>query len=376
MKKTFVNQLKWSERNTALDVIRIVAAFSVLSVHFFWNTDFYQQIIVKDDSTIVLAVAMRTFFMVCVPLFIMLTGYLMNRKELKLSYYKGILHVVGIYVIISIFCLIYKNTKGGQAITPLVGLQRILDFSADEYSWYIEMYFGLFLIIPFLNLIYNNLNTKQGKKILIFTFFVLATLPSICNVYGTKIVPAWWSGVWPLLYYFIGCYLKEYPLKLSWFWHLVLLAVAVFASTQFNIYRSLNNVFEGHLYNDWYGWQNVLSTTFLFSLLSRMKLEKLPVIVKGILYGISRLSLGIYLASWIVDQEVYQRLKMEVPNFKDRMPYFVTTVSRVFVGAFILALAAEVIYVILSKGITLIVGLFQEDKKAIGGNNKRKVSRK
>lgn len=35
MKKTFVNQLKWSERNTALDVIRIVAAFSVLSVHFF-----------------------------------------------------------------------------------------------------------------------------------------------------------------------------------------------------------------------------------------------------------------------------------------------------------------------------------------------------
>lgn len=56
-----MNQLKWSERNTALDVIRIVAAFSVLSVHFFWNTDFYQQIIVKDDSTIVLAVAMRTF---------------------------------------------------------------------------------------------------------------------------------------------------------------------------------------------------------------------------------------------------------------------------------------------------------------------------
>lgn len=365
MKNTFMDQLKLSKRNSTLDVIRIVAVLSVLSVHFFLNTDFYQQIIEQGDSTMFLAVAMRTSFMVCVPLFIMLTGYLMNRKEWSLSYYKGILHTIGIYIIISIFCLIYKGTREGQTITPLIGLQGILDFSADSYSWYIEMYLGLFLLIPFLNLIYNHLDTKREKQVLILTFFVLSTLPSICNVYGTKIVPAWWGGVWPILYYFIGCYIREYPPRLSWFWYLLLFAGLVYASTKFNIYRSHDNVFEVQIYNDWYGWQNVLSTTLLFSLLSKMNLEKLPVVVKGILYGISRMSLGIYLASWIVDQYVYSKLRMTVPDFGDRMPYFGITVLRVFVGAFILALAAEVIYLILSKSGALIVGVFQEDKKSI-----------
>lgn len=354
-----MNRLRLSERNSTLDVIRLVAVLSVISVHFFYNTEFYKQIIEEEDVTMFLAVGMRTFFMVCVPLFIILTGYLMNRKELSLSYYKGILHTIGIYVIISIFCLIYKGTKGGQTITPLTGLQGILNFSADSYSWYLEMYFGLFLLIPFLNLIYNHLDTKRGKQVLILTLFVLSTLPSICNVYGTKIVPAWWSGVWPLLYYFIGCYIREYPLKLSWFWHLILLCAVVFASTKFNVYRSLDKVFEVQQYDDWFGWQNVLSTTLLFSLINKMRLEKLPVAVKGILYGLSRLSLGIYLASWIADQYVYPKLRMTVPEFNDRLPYFGVMVLRVFAGAFLLALAAEVIYFILSKVGMLIAGLVQ-----------------
>ena len=34
---------------------------------------------------------MRTAFMVCVPLFLMLTGYLMHQKQLKKGYYTGIL---------------------------------------------------------------------------------------------------------------------------------------------------------------------------------------------------------------------------------------------------------------------------------------------
>lgn len=364
MKNTFLSRLKLSERNCTLDVIRIVAVLSVISVHFFLNAEFYQQVIEQDDSTMFLAVGMRTFFTVCVPLFVVLTGYLMNRKELSLSYYKGILHTVGIYIIISIFCLIYKGKMGGQTITPLAGLQEILNFSADSYSWYLEMYLGLFLLIPFLNLIYNHLGTKREKQVLILTFFMLSTLPSICNVYGTKIVPAWWGGVWPILYYFIGCYIREYPPRLSWVWHLVLLGIVVFASTKFNMYRNLDKLFVVELYNDWYGWQNVLSTTLLFSLLNKMKLEKLPVVVKGILYEISKLSLGIYLASWIADQYVYPKLRMAVPSFKDRMPYFGVTVLRVFVGAFILALAAEAIYLILSKGGMLIIGLFQKDKKA------------
>lgn len=349
MKESLIKRFRLAERNSALDLIRIFATVSVICVHFFYNIGFYQQIIEEEDSSMFLSVGMRTFFMVCVPLFIVLTGYLMNKKELSPAYYKGILHTLGIYVIVSVFCLIYKGTKGGQPVTAITGLQEILNFKADSYSWYIEMYIGLFLLIPFLNLIYNHIGSRRGKQMLIATFFVLSTLPSICNVYGIKIVPAWWGGVWPVLYYFIGCYIREYPVKLSWFWHLVLLAAVLFASTKFNCHRSMNKVFEVQAYDDWFGWQNVLSTTILFSLLNKIRMDKLPVIFKGILYALARLSLGIYLASWIADQYVYPKFKLEVPDYADRLPYFGGLVVRVLAGALLLSLAAELIYFVLSQ---------------------------
>ena len=37
--------LKLEKRNINLDVIRCIAVFSVISVHFFNNTEFYQQIV-------------------------------------------------------------------------------------------------------------------------------------------------------------------------------------------------------------------------------------------------------------------------------------------------------------------------------------------
>ena len=76
--------LKLEKRNINLDVIRCIAVFSVISVHFFNNTEFYQQIV--SGKRMYCMVIMRTFFMICVPLFLILTGFLMSKKELNRKY--------------------------------------------------------------------------------------------------------------------------------------------------------------------------------------------------------------------------------------------------------------------------------------------------
>lgn len=76
------------ERNYNLDLIRSVAVIFVLSVHFFLNSGFYG-IICEGEKMFVMCV-LRTSFITCVPLFLMLTGYLMCKKELSLKYFKGI----------------------------------------------------------------------------------------------------------------------------------------------------------------------------------------------------------------------------------------------------------------------------------------------
>ena len=122
-------QLKKTEqRNSSLDLLRIVAVFTVLSVHFFLHNGFYSEPVTgmgpiegiidyfstgNGDSLhgplMFLAVAMRTLFSVCVPLFIILTGYLMSRKELKKGYYKGIRKTLIIFILATIVCMIFKS---------------------------------------------------------------------------------------------------------------------------------------------------------------------------------------------------------------------------------------------------------------------------
>lgn len=67
------------KRNINIDLIRCCAIFAVISVHFFRNNGFYTEPVI--GWRMYLMVFMRTTFMICVPLFLLITGYLMNRKE-------------------------------------------------------------------------------------------------------------------------------------------------------------------------------------------------------------------------------------------------------------------------------------------------------
>lgn len=76
------------KRNINIDLIKSIAVFSVISVHFFLNVGLYEIII--NSSNMYIAIFFRTLFMICVPLFIITTGYLMKDKTLSKKYYLGI----------------------------------------------------------------------------------------------------------------------------------------------------------------------------------------------------------------------------------------------------------------------------------------------
>lgn len=73
------NQKNLKERDSSLDILRIVAFLSVISVHFFLNNGFYDQLVVGKRMYVM--TILRSFFMDCVPLFLTLTGFLMNKKR-------------------------------------------------------------------------------------------------------------------------------------------------------------------------------------------------------------------------------------------------------------------------------------------------------
>lgn len=360
-----MDRSKLANRNVALDIIRIVAVFTVISVHFFLNNGFYSQNVVGINMYI--ACIMRTLFGVCVPLFIILTGYLMSKKELSKKYYLGIKKTLVIYLLASAACIIFRVIRFDLNYTVKTAVLEILSFEGAPYAWYIEMYIGLFLLIPFLNLAYNKLETQKHKQILVGTLFVVTILPTLFNIYNfetaqwwadptisdkfSPLMPDWWLGMYPIAYYFVGCYLREYGLKLKTRTLLLLFVLSTIIFGSFNYYRSYGVPFKTGLYAYWYGFQPFIMSVLLFAMLSRIKGDKIPDTGKYLLWKISDLALSMYLVSYIFDTYAYPRLNSAVEDMPSRLKYYFIMVPFVFVCSMLLSALLELI----QKGIDIAV---------------------
>lgn len=355
-----------TNRNSALDIVRIVAVFSVISIHFLLYTDFYA-LTVDNSVPMAIVCVIRGLFSVCVPLFMILTGYLMNKKTLSVKYYSGIRRTLTVYLLASAFCMAYRILFLNSALTLKTCITSIFDFSGAPYAWYIEMYIGLFLLIPFLNVMYHGLKTKKQKQALVLTLAVLAVLPSLLNIWNissfgwwgapsasaeyAKLIPSWWTGIYPIAYYFVGCYLCEYGLKIKTKTALLLFIVLTLLFGAFNFYRSFGSKFVSGAYVMWSGFEPYVLSILLFVLLSRIKCENWPRGVKAALKLVSDSALAMYLVSFVFDSAVYTALCKAIPHVPSRLAYWLVTVPLIFVCSFVSAFLLNLLASLILKGI-------------------------
>ena len=92
------------KRNPAADIIRCLALFLVISVHFLLHNGFYYH--PSDCTRMYVMHIFRALFIICVPLFMTLSGFLLRNKMLNIDYYKRISKTIVTYVLASIFCII------------------------------------------------------------------------------------------------------------------------------------------------------------------------------------------------------------------------------------------------------------------------------
>ena len=300
-------------REFGADLVRIAAGLLVLTVHFFLRNGFYYS--EAGDLWGILACAVRIFAYSCVPLFMMLTGYLKCTKPWTKRYYLSLLPILTSYTLISLIHLLYKVLYEGVRMPVWQWIEEFLSFQLANYSWYVGMYVGLFLFSPLLNLIWDGCRTKKQHAGVAGTMIALTLLPSTVNGIadtGYELLPAYFTQIYCVAYYFMGCYVRTYRPK-------VRTGTGLAAACTLCILMAVINVITrtepAGFYSGFSSGYSMLPTAAVTALIflslygistEKPKVKKTAAFFSGLIFEV-------YLLSFLFDQHIYVLYYKEYP---------------------------------------------------------------
>lgn len=249
------------------------------------------------------------------------------------------------YLFFSVLCLSYKHFYLHEAVTLKSAVFDILAYNSFLYGWYIEMWIGLFLIIPFLNMMYGAIASKRDKLLLIGILSFLTFAPTLTNRYGLHILPGYWKDCYPLTFYFIGAFVKEYQVKLQnkWKWVVILLLLCSLngGSSMALAFGDTPKQLFGHCF----GLVGAVMSVITFLLLYDVKCSS--AMVESGIYWVSLLSLDMYLCCWMFDATIYPwALKNFYTTQSEFGLWFFVIVPAVFFGSMLMAYCKHLLFAI------------------------------
>lgn len=341
-------EISSQKRSVGLDIVRTMAIFLVVGAHFFLNSKFKTSPFV--GTSMFLQGMVSTFCGINVALFMLLTGYLNLNKQVCKKYYKGGVRVLISYILISIITILFRSFSLDEHKGIVEWGMLITDFSAIPYGWYIEMWLGLFLLAPFLNILWRNIATKRNKVILIATLFILTAPSDFFNRYGMTLMPDYWENAcYPIMYYFLGAYILEYQpvVKIK---YLLALAIGIcLVNPIVTIVTSYGHTFI-RITGDTNGFFLTPLAVIVFLMLYRIEIKSSA--AQSILRKISILSLDMYLFSWLFDNTFYPLFKEQFFSSQSQFGIFFFVIVPLVLAA---SFAASWIKEILFKGIERLI---------------------
>ncbi|EIC71970.1 acyltransferase family protein [Bacteroides sp. D2] len=211
------------QREIGPDIIRTLAIVCVVCGHFFTVNTPYNQVLFEGGGMLLQGCLKAFFCNLGVPLFLMLTGYFNCKKEFSSKYYSNIKRVLIPYAIISVLTWAVLSTN--HSIKELI--LATLGYKIIGYAWYVEMFIGLYLCVPFLNMVVEKVFNSDDKKLIYGLFVVLifmTSLPPLVDRGEFRIVPNYWQMCFPILLYFTGAYIRSFQPAIR---HKVLIALVI-----------------------------------------------------------------------------------------------------------------------------------------------------
>ena len=193
-------------RNSNLELFRIVTMFLIVAHHYVVNSGITVSIYADPFSA-------RSLFLLLfgawgktgINCFVLITGYFMCKSKITVKKFLKLLVEVLLYrcVIYVLFCVF-----GYEKFNIISFIARFWPIKSVD-NGFTSCYFIFFLLIPFLNILIQQMTEKQHIRLLllcVLVYVVFGTIPSI---------PVTMNYVsWFCVLYFIASYIRLYPKKL------------------------------------------------------------------------------------------------------------------------------------------------------------------
>lgn len=202
-------------KKSGLELMRIVSMFFIILYHIILHSGLIDSAVGGSKFLLVL---LESLLIVHVNSFILLTGYFQSDKDARLSkvisifnmtwFYK-ILCIIGIYILVNYFSF---NNEVEMSFH-----QKLISFLPLDRSenWYINNYLLIYIFSPFINVLINKIDKNKFKKLIIITFIIFSLVGTL---FIGSIIPIYGEGrsiLTFILLYFVGAYLRKYPLEES-----------------------------------------------------------------------------------------------------------------------------------------------------------------
>ena len=245
-----------SKRLPGLDLLRCIGLLFVVSIHFFLYNGFYNE--PQVGAAMWAADSFRWLFFGCNGIFMMLTGYLMSGKPMSSRYYMRLFPILLSYTLTCLISYPIRHFLLGEPLPLSDWIHNYFSFS--NYGWYIEMYIGLILFSPVLNLSLRQMQTPRQLTGFAGLMLFLTALPTVTDL---DLLPDYWTCLYPITYYVIGAVICRLQPKISTLLCLLGAAAAVMGQGLASVLLTDNGFSEG--YTAGYGglWVT-LTVTLLF----------------------------------------------------------------------------------------------------------------
>ncbi|MBR2889831.1 MAG: acyltransferase family protein [Oscillospiraceae bacterium] len=192
------------KRESGLDLLRCLALLFVITFHSFLNNGYYYE--PQTGFAMWLAGSFRWLSVACIGLFLMLSGFLKCEKTDLRNCYRGLIPVLLGYLIASAVSIPIRHFLFGEVLSFQTWCTYILSFYAVNYGWYVEMFLGLTLLVPFVNRLLKVLDDR-GVLCLAALMLVLTACPGATPL---PVLPDYWRVLYPLSYYILGAVVKRF----------------------------------------------------------------------------------------------------------------------------------------------------------------------